>query len=184
MGRRKKQKKIQNILIYIISVIFLIIIGYIFDTIQDKINSENNIINNNTTTNITENSYDLGNIPIYTGEASVKINNNIPFFNENDFTEEPFERYSKLDKEKRCGVAFANICIDTMPKADEKRESISNVKNLSGWVQKEYPNVIGTRYLYNRCHLIGWQLSAENANIQNLITVTAYINYAMIEYEN
>lgn len=184
MGRRKKQKKIQNILIYIISVIFLIILGYIFDTIQDKINSENNIINNNTTTNITENSYDLGNIPIYTGEASVKINNNIPFFNENDFTEEPFERYSKLDKEKRCGVAFANICIDTMPKADEKRESISNVKNLSGWVQKEYPNVIGTRYLYNRCHLIGWQLSAENANIQNLMTGTAYLNYAMLEYEN
>ncbi|MDE5830926.1 MAG: DNA/RNA non-specific endonuclease, partial [Clostridia bacterium] len=134
-----------------------------------------------TTDDITSNthSYNLENIPAYTGKSFVTINNNVPFFEENDFTEEAFEKYSKLDKQGRCGVAFANVCVDIMPKEGEKRESISNIKNLSGWVQKEYPNIIGTRYLYNRCHLIGWQLSAENANIQNLMTGTAYLNYAM-----
>lgn len=126
----------------------------------------------------------LENIPPYTGQAAIQINNNIPFFQESDFTEEPFEIYSELDNQKRCGVAFANICTEIMPKDGEKRESISSIKNLSGWVQKEYPNIIGTRYLYNRCHLIGWQLSNENANVQNLMTGTAYLNYAMLEYEN
>lgn len=89
-----------------------------------------------------------------------------------------------MDDKGRCGIAFANICIEIMPKEGEKRESISKIKNLSGWIQKEYPNIIGTRYLYNRCHLIGWQLSNENANIQNLMTGTAYLNYAMLDYEN
>ena len=126
----------------------------------------------------------MENIPAYTGQASIQINNNMPFFEESDFTKMTFERYSKLDKQGRCGVAFANICIDTMPKDGEKRGSLSNIKNLSGWVQKEYPSLIGTRYLYNRCHLIGWQLSAENDNIENLMTGTSYLNYAMLEYEN
>lgn len=134
--------------------------------------------------NLTENSYTLGEIPPYMGQASITINNNVPFFEESDFTEEDFENYSKLDKQGRCGIAFANVCIEIMPKEGEKRESISHIKNLSGWIQKEYPSIIGTRYLYNRCHLIGWQLSAENANIQNLMTGTAYLNYAMLEYEN
>lgn len=132
----------------------------------------------------TENSYTLGDIPPYMGQVSITINNNVPFFEESDFTEEDFENYSKLDKQGRCGIAFANVCTEIMPKEGEKRESISHIKNLSGWIQKEYPSIIGTRYLYNRCHLIGWQLSAENANIQNLMTGTAYLNYAMLEYEN
>lgn len=131
-----------------------------------------------------ETGYSLTNIPPYMGQASITINNNIPFFEENDFTEEAFEKYSKLDEQRRCGMAFANICVDIMPEEGEKRESISHIKSLSGWIQKEYPTIIGTRYLYNRCHLIGWQLSNENANTQNLMTGTAYLNYAMLEYEN
>ncbi len=149
------------------------------------LNSKENIKNNNTiNTDTNETKYTLEDIPPYTGQAWVTLNNNVPYFEESDFTNEVFEKYSKLDDEGRCGRAFANICIDTMPKEGEKRESISHIKNLSGWVQKEYPSIIGTRYLYNRCHLIGWQLSNENDNIQNLMTGTAYLNYAMLEYEN
>lgn len=94
----------------------------------------------------------------------------------------PFENYSELDKHKRCGVAFANICKDIMPKENEKRGKISY--NPTGWIQHEYPYIINTRQLYNRCHLISWQLSAENNRKENLMTGTAYLNQAMIKWEN
>ena len=72
-----------------------------------------------------------------------------------------------------------------MPKEGEERGDIGSVKNLSGWVQKRYDNLIKDKYLYNRCHLIGWQLSAENANKQNLITGTRYLNTeGMLPFEN
>ncbi|MCI8621924.1 MAG: hypothetical protein HFJ50_09845 [Clostridia bacterium] len=140
---------------------------------------DRNVINNNDKGLIT-----LNNIPPYNGNAYIELNNNMPEFEEKDFTTVPFEDYSDLDKYKRCGVAFANVCKEIMPKEGEKRKSISHIKNLSGWVQKEYPNIIGTKNLYNRCHLIGWQLSNENANIRNLMTGTAYLNQAMIKWEN
>lgn len=176
MSRRKKKNNIKSILSYTIFVVLIVIIYIILGIIQNDIETNNNIISN-------EASYNLENIPAYTGKASIFINNNIPFFKESDFTNEPFERYSAL-KDSRCGVAFANVCMEIMPQKGEERKSLSNIKNLSGWVQKSYPNVIGTKYLYNRCHLIGWQLSAENDNIQNLMTGTAYLNYEMLEYEN
>lgn len=120
-------------------------------------------------------------IPEYSGEPYVPINNNEPEFTENELTEEAVERYSQLDEQGRAQTAEATIGQELMP--TEKRESISEVKP-SGWVNKKYENVDGG-YLYNRCHLIGYQLTAENANEKNLITGTRYMNVeGMLPFEN
>ena len=120
-------------------------------------------------------------IPEYSGEPYVPINNNEPEFTENELTEEAVERYSQLDEQGRAQIAEATIGQELMP--TEKRESISEVKP-SGWVNKKYENVDGG-YLYNRCHLIGYQLTAENANEKNLITGTRYLNVTgMLPFEN
>lgn len=142
--------------------------------------------NNISTTNsnlIYENSFDLNTIPDFTSTPYVVLNNNEPNFNKEDFTTNSFEKYSKLDSLGRCGIAYACLSIDTMPSANEERESISGVEP-SGWINKKYKNVDGG-YLYNRCHLIGYQLSAENANEENLITGTRYMNTeGMLPFEN
>ncbi len=120
-------------------------------------------------------------IPEYSGEPYVPINNNEPEFTENELTEEAVERYSQLDEQGRAQTAEATIGQELMP--TEKRESISEVKP-SGWVNKKYENIDGG-YLYNRCHLIGYQLTAENANEKNLITGTRYMNVeGMLPFEN
>lgn len=126
-------------------------------------------------------SADLAAIPEYTGSAYTVLNDNIPDFPEEDFTEESFETYSDLDSLGRCGVAYANIGEDLMPTT--KRGSIGQVKP-SGWHTVKYDSVDG-KYLYNRCHLIGYQLTAENANEKNLITGTRYLNTeGMLPFEN
>jgi len=110
----------------------------------------------------------------------VYVNNNVPSFLESDYTTEPFEKYSELDSLGRCGVAYANVCKELMPAEGEKRGDISSVKP-SGWKQKKYNG----EFLYNRCHLIGYQLAAENANEKNLITGTRYFNVTgMLDFEN
>lgn len=120
-------------------------------------------------------------IPEYNGEAFVVINNNKPYFTKKDLTTKSFERYSQLDLLGRCGVAYANIGTDMMP--NEERGPIGMLKP-SGWHSIRYENIDG-KYLYNRCHLIGYQLSAENANISNLITGTRYLNTeGMLPFEN
>ena len=121
-------------------------------------------------------------LPEYTGKPYVVINNNEPGFN---FSEKDnrsaFENYSDLDSLGRCGAAFANICREIMP--TEKRGAIGMIKP-SGWHTVKYDNVDG-KYLYNRCHLIGYQLSAENANEKNLITGTRHLNIqGMLPFEN
>ena len=124
---------------------------------------------------------DINSIPKYDGEPFVIVNDNVPFFSQKDLTTTSFEHYSELDELGRCGVAFANIGIDIMP--TEKRGNISNVKP-SAWHSVKYENVDG-KSLYNRCHLIGFQLSAENANEKNLITGTRYLNVTgMLPFEN
>lgn len=121
------------------------------------------------------------NIPSYTGEPYVTINGGVPGFEESDFSEISFEHYSELDGLGRCGTAFANVGKDLMP--TEERGSIGQVKP-SGWQTVKYDNVDG-KYLYNRCHLIGYQLTAENANRENLITGTRYFNVeGMLPFEN
>lgn len=125
--------------------------------------------------------FDLNSIPSYNGNPYVVINDNNPYFTESDYTTKSFERYSPLDSLGRCGVAYANIGKDIMPTGE--RGSIGMVKP-SGWHSIRYENVDG-KYLYNRCHLIGYQLSAENANTSNLITGTRYLNIeGMLPFEN
>ncbi len=94
---------------------------------------------------------------------------------------EPFEIYSDLDELGRCGTAYANVSVDTMP--TEERGSIASIKP-SGWHTYRYDDLIKDRYLYNRCHLIGYQLTGENANQKNLILCTRQANLAMLPYEN
>ena len=123
----------------------------------------------------------IGEIPEYSGEAYVTIANNIPNFTDSELKTESFETYSDLDSLGRCGIAYANIGQDLMPTED--RGSIGQVKP-SGWHTVKYDCVDG-KYLYNRCHLIGFQLTAENANTKNLITGTRYLNVeGMLPFEN
>ena len=123
----------------------------------------------------------LDSIPAYSGEPYVALNNNEPTFLEGELTTESYEFYSDLDSLGRCGTALACIGVDLMP--TEERGSIGQVKP-TGWQSAKYDCVDG-KYLYNRCHLIGYQLSGENANKQNLITGTRYLNVdGMLPFEN
>ena len=152
----------------------------IIEQVTDSSN-KNNIVLNNPTENSNESNIDINNIPAYSGNDYIVLNNNIPNFSDSDLTTTSFEEYSPLDSLGRCGVAYANICTDLMP--TEERESISSVKP-SGWQSIKYDIVEG-KYLYNRSHLIGFQLTAENANKNNLITGTRYFNATlMLPYEN
>ena len=146
--------------------------------------NSNNILLTNPNENTDDNNIsisDISDIPVYSGEDYIILNNNVPNFSESDLTTTSFEEYSPLDSLGRCGVAYANVGTDIMP--TEKRESISSVKP-SGWQSVKYDIVEG-KYLYNRSHLIGYQLTAENANDRNLITGTRYFNATlMLPYEN
>ena len=122
-------------------------------------------------------------IPEYTGEPYVCINDNVPFFTEEEKTKDTFESYSELDNLGRCGVAFANVSRELMPTG--KRGKIGSVKP-SGWRQAQYEGLIDSDppFLYNRCHLIAYCLTAENANEENLITGTHYMNVeGMLPFE-
>lgn len=120
-------------------------------------------------------------VPEYDGEPYVAINGNTPDFPFDELTDESFETYSELDTLGRCGTAVANVGKDLMP--TEKRGNISSVKP-TGWQISKYDFVDG-KYLYNRCHLIGFQLTGENANEGNLITGTRYMNVdGMLPFEN
>ena len=124
---------------------------------------------------------DMENIPEYAGEPYVVINRNQPSFSEDERTTDSYESYSELDYLGRCGVAEACVGTDLMP--TESRGDISSVKP-TGWVQNQYDFVDG-KSLYNRCHLIGFQLTGENANECNLITGTRYMNVdGMLPFEN
>lgn len=119
--------------------------------------------------------------PEYSGEPYVEINGNEPDFSSEDSGERSFEIYSELDSLGRCGEAYASVGTDLMPTED--RGSISHVKP-TGWHSIQYEHVEG-KNLYNRCHLIGYQLSGENANEKNLITGTRYMNVdGMLPFEN
>ena len=123
----------------------------------------------------------LAEVPEYSGEPYVEINDNQPEFEDYELTTEAFEEYSELDELGRCGAAEACVGEETMP--TEERGDISSVKP-TGWKNKDYDNVDGGR-LYNRCHLIGFQLTGENANEKNLITGTRYMNTeGMLPFEN
>lgn len=165
---KKKNKKIITSLILL--VIFVCTACY-----------QEELFNFGGTTANEETSYDISNIPSYSGSPYVIIDNNEPKFDEKDFSTKSFEEYSDLDSLGRCGVATANISVDMMP--TEERGSIGMIKP-SGWHTIKY-DIVSGKYLYNRCHLIGYQLTGENANEQNLITCTRQMNAeTMLEFEN
>lgn len=128
-------------------------------------------------------SIEIGQIPAYEDSPYITISNNKPKFTDKELTTESYEKYSELDRLGRCGTAIASIGRDLMP--TEKRGSIGMVKP-TGWHTVRYDDLISDgKYLYNRSHLIGFQLSGENANKKNLITGTRYMNVTgMVPFEN
>ena len=172
--KNKKKKNLKQILTTIIIIILFSGLAYISN---DTSYNNGDITSNN---EITNNYNSIKEIPDYSGQIYVEINNNMPYFDEKDYTTEAFENYSMLDEKGRCGVASANICKEIMPPDGDKRGDISSVKP-TGWKQEKYNG----EYLYNRCHLIGYQLSDEDANELNLITGTRYFNVeGMLPFEN
>ena len=163
------KKKFASIVILLF--IILQVVGIYF---QDEIK---NFINRY----VTVESYALSDIPEYNNEPYVVINNNEPEFSDEDKTTKSFEKYDNLDYLGRATKAFANISTDLMP--TEKRGNIGMVKP-SGWHTVKY-DIVDGKYLYNRCHLIGYQLTGENANENNLITCTRNTNTStMLDMEN
>lgn len=123
----------------------------------------------------------LEDIPKYSGAAYVAVNGNVPFFDDSELVTDAFESYSPLDSLGRCGTAYANIGKEIMP--TEERGQIGSIKP-TGWHLIKY-DIVDGNYLYNRCHLIGYQLAGENANERNLITGTRYLNVTgMSPFEN
>ena len=121
-------------------------------------------------------------VPVYSGEPYTELNGNIPYFTDREKTEDVFEHYSDLDTLGRCGTAYANICKELMP--TEKRGEIGMIKPTGSHTVR-YDDIISDKYLYNRCHLIGFQLAGENANEKNLVTGTRYMNVdGMLPFEN
>lgn len=126
--------------------------------------------------------FSLSTVGAYSGKAYVSVNGNEPYFTADELTSTSFELYSELDALGRCGTVYASIGKDLMP--TEERGSIGMVKP-TGWHTVRYDDLVDGKYLYNRCHLIGFQLTGENANTSNLITGTRYLNIeGMLPFEN
>lgn len=180
MSKRKSKKNMskEQIIVKIIALIIFALLVYTGNIVLYEENADNSTETANT--NVIHSNYNLANIPGYTDKIYIEINNNEPYFDENDYTTNAFEKYSDLDDKERCGIAYANICKEIMPKEGQTRESISMIKP-SGWQQTK----INGEYLYNRCHLIAYQLADESANKKNLITGTKYFNTeGMLPFEN
>lgn len=130
----------------------------------------------------TSNTFDYNSIPEYNNIPYIEINNNKPYFNDTNMTTVSYEHYSELDNLGRTGIAMACLGPETLP--TEKRGPIGMIKP-AGWHTVKYPDVIKDLYLYNRCHLIAFELSGENANEKNLTTGTRYLNISgMLPFEN
>ncbi len=126
-------------------------------------------------------SVSLDQIPAYSDWAYVILDQNVPGFTPSDYTLEAFEYFDELDSLGRCGTTYANVCQELMP--TEKRGDISRIKP-TGWINHSYDFVDGGM-VYNRCHLLGFQLTGENANEKNLVTGTRYMNtQGMLPFEN
>ena len=177
--KKKNKKKLQKYFLGILATLIIAIITYFYPNFEEEIHQILGTDVVNATTTIT--SFDLSSIPEYTDSPFVYINDNKPNFTQEDYAKSVFEDYSELDSLGRCGVAFANICREIMP--TEARGEIGMVKP-SGWKLSKY-DIVDGKYLYNRCHLIGYQLAGENANEKNLITGTRYLNVqGMLPFEN
>lgn len=158
----------------------IILLAFAVVVITSDIFNDDSILDNN---NETVSTISVEDIPDYQGTSYVEINNNEPFFTQEEKTNlDAFENYSELDELGRCGVAYANVCRELMP--TKPREEIGDIRP-TGWHTVKYNDIIDGNYLYNRCHLIGYQLTGENANADNLITGTRYLNInGMLPFEN
>ncbi len=189
MKKRKKSKSEKYIPFFSIFTLIAVVCCLIFAKIdnikpQQQTTTQNSVSSTESEmTSVNFESFEIlsaDKIPEYNGKAFITVNNNEPSFDKNKEAV-PFEYYSKLDSLGRCGVTFACVCKETMPTS--KREDIGGVRP-TGWMHVEYDFVDGGS-LYNRCHLIGFQLTAENANERNLITGTRYMNTeGMLPFEN
>ena len=178
MAKKRMKKNIYKSLFALVAVLFIGIVSYFNPNLQEYLGTNIRAIDTNSTA-----SFALSNIPDYKNEPYVILNNNEPNFENSKLKAESFEEYSNLDSLGRCSTAYACLSIDTMPSSEDERGNISDIEP-SGWINKEYDNIEGG-YLYNRCHLIGYQLSNENANEKNLITGTRYMNTeGMLPFEN
>lgn len=152
---------------------------YLINTIKDEFNNRTEKINSFEQQN--NKKFSDYNIPPYSQQPFVELNDNIPWFDKSDINSVALEKYSELDNYGRCGTAFVCAGIETIP--TEERSEIGSIKP-SGWHTVKY-DIIEGKYLYNRCHLIAYQLSGENANPKNLITGTRYLNVeGMLPFEN
>ena len=164
----KRKKKSGSPFLVAIMLTICIFVFYYYDDVSSFLGFNDEVV-----------SYSLDSIPDYNGKAYVYINNNVPDFS--SFPSSSFQFYSNLDALGRSGYAYANIGKDLMP--TEKRGKIGMIKP-SGWHTVKY-DIVDGKYLYNRCHLIGYQLTGQNANEKNLITCTRQMNVgAMLEFEN
>lgn len=124
----------------------------------------------------------LKKVPAYSGNPYTEVSGGKTYFAKNMYVKKSSRTFSKLDSLGRCGAAIAVVGRDLMP--TEERGSIGMIKP-AGWHTVRYDDLIADKYLYNRCHLIGYQLTGENANVQNLITGTRYLNVeGMLPFEN
>lgn len=166
---RKSNKLLKKL--FLVAAICCTVLGYLFSQGEEGLIPSSKLSVEN-----------LSDIPEFDGSTPyIVINDNIPIFPDSDYTTDAFEQYSELDMLGRCGVAYANICLELMP--TEERGQIGMIKP-SGWQSIKYDSVDG-KFLYNRCHLIGFQLAGENANEKNLITGTRYLNVdGMLPFEN
>lgn len=166
-------KKIKKYSMALLPILILFIIEYFNINLNDIVGSTD--ASPATTVSSRED------IPQYSNKSYVIINDNEPYFKEEDINTNTFEKYGELDNLGRCTLAYANIDKSMMP--TEKRGSIGSIKP-TGWHTIKY-DIVDGKYLYNRCHLIGYQLTGENANEKNLITCTRSMNtIGMLEFEN
>ena len=179
-------------LLFCLAACTILIGGYIFYGTSNAGNEEKTIqieeteevpTTGTTVADTESTTFSIDQVGAYSGNPYIAINNNVPYFTDSEMTRtDAFETYSNLDSLGRCGVAYANICNELIP--TEERGEIGSIKP-SGWHTANYHEYIDGNYLYNRCHLIGYQLSGENANEKNLITGTRYLNVqGMLPFEN
>ena len=172
MKKKTVLKRIQSLLLVLMLSVNIVACGGANATTNQK---ENEV-------NLSGGTFDYASVPEYNGEPYVEVNGNVPYFTEEEITDKSFETYGELDSLGRCTTSIASLSKDTMPKEQEKRGKIGNVKP-TGWHSVKYDCVQG-KFILNRAHCIGWQLGAENDNEKNLVSGTRYMNLEMLEYEN
>lgn len=195
---KKKRISLKHVTLLII-IITVAIIGFYIELTNKRVLEENLIDNdikniteeytNENTVNIsnTDNEakiVDINNIPEYFGKDYIEINNNIPYFTEEEKAEtDELERYSQIDEYGRRGVAYINVCKSALPNEDEGRSNISGINPPGMQYQHSY-SIISGGYLYNRSHLIAVQLGGDDIERRNIITGTKQLNTKMITWEN